>query len=128
MPNLMFKKLLILIAFMFFLSGCAESGGSGSSGSSGISVVPIGNGTALVSWVPPTQNSDGSSLADLAGFKIYYGTFPGDYDETVTISNPGLSSFLIENLGNSDWFFAMTAFNSSGIESVYSTEASKTIN
>jgi hypothetical protein len=122
MPNLMIKRLLILIAFIFFLSGC------GGSGSSGTSVVPQGNGTALVSWVPPTENTDSSSLTDLAGFKIYYGTFPGDYVKTVTINNPGLSSFLIDSLGSSDWFFAMTAFNSSGIESAYSTEASKTIN
>ena len=132
MPQLTVKRLLIYIAFLFFLNGCGSSGGGGSSGSdassSGVSVVPKGDGTALVSWTPPTQNTDGSPLTDLAGFKIYYGTFPGEYEEPKIVNNPGMSSLLVEDLGEADWFFAMTAFNTSGIESVYSDEVFKTIN
>jgi hypothetical protein len=63
----------------------------------------------------------------LAGFKIHYGTFPGEYDKTITINNPGTSSYLVEGLGAADWFFVMSAFNSSDIESAYSEEVFKTI-
>jgi len=38
-----------------------------------------------------------------------------------------LSSYLVENLASSDWFFVMTAFNTSGIESAYSAEVYKEI-
>ena len=38
-----------------------------------------------------------------------------------------MSSYLIEDLGESDWYFAMTAFNSLGIESDYSSEVYTTI-
>jgi hypothetical protein len=38
-----------------------------------------------------------------------------------------MSSYLVENLGESDWYFAMTAFNSLGIESVYSEEVYKAV-
>lgn len=31
-------------------------------------------GSATLSWTPPTKNTDGSRLTDLAGYKIYYGT------------------------------------------------------
>jgi hypothetical protein len=86
-----------------------------------------GKGTALVSWNPPTNNTDGSTITDLAGFKIYYGRFPGEYDQTITINNSGLLSYLVENLASSDWFFVMTAFNKSGIESAYSAEMYKEI-
>jgi hypothetical protein len=27
-----------------------------------------------LTWIQPTQNSDGSALTDLTGYKIYYGT------------------------------------------------------
>jgi hypothetical protein len=121
------KKLVVYIAFIFYLGGCAEGGSSGNSGS-GFNVERTGYGTALVSWTPPTENTDNSVLTDLAGFKIYYGENPGDYDKTITIKNSGLTSYMVENLASSDWYFVMTAFNVSGIESTYSAEVYKWIN
>jgi hypothetical protein len=117
---------LFYIAFLLYLGGCAQ-GGSGSD-SSGISIQRTGVGTAPVSWTPPTENTDGSALTDLAGYKVYFGTSPGGYGETITVNNPGLSSYLVGNLPVSDWYFVVTAFNSSGIESAYSTEAYIAIN
>jgi hypothetical protein len=105
------------------------SGAAGSVNSTvNVTVVLNNNGTALLSWTPPTENTDGSPLTDLAGYKIRYGNSPGSYNDTITINNPGLTSYLIENLASSDWYFVMTSFNSSGVESSYSTEVSKTIN
>jgi hypothetical protein len=148
MPLSTVTRLIICISFIFFLGGCGvelEEDGSligsrvaveetsnataaveGSSNET-TAVESTGKGTALVSWTPPTNNTDDSTLTDLAGFKIYYGTFPGEYDQTITINNSGLSSYLVENLASSDWFFVMTAFNSSGIESAYSAEVYKEI-
>ena len=149
MPLSTVTRLIICISFIFFLGGCGvelEEDGSligsrvaveetsnataaveGSSNET-TAVESTGKGTALVSWTPPTDNTDDSTLTDLAGFKIYYGMFPGDYDNTITINNAGLSSFLVENLHAADWFFVVTAINSSGIESSYSNEVFKTIN
>lgn len=93
-----------------------------------VAVVLNNNGTALLSWAPPTENTDGSSLTDLAGYKIRYGTSSGSYGSTITINNPGLTSYLIENLASADWYFVMTSFNSAGTESAYSVEVNKTIN
>ncbi len=91
-------------------------------------VVLNSSGTALMSWVPPTENEDNTTLTDLAGYRIYYGVSSGNYGDPIVIDNPGLSSYLIENLANATWYFSMTAVNSSGIESVNSLEVSKTIN
>jgi len=93
-----------------------------------VTVVLNNNGTALLSWTPPTENTDGSSLTDLVGYKIRYGVSPGSYSDTITINNPGLTSYLVENLASGDWYFVMTAFNSTGIESSSSIEVSKTVN
>jgi len=110
-----------------FTLTCSGAGGTVND-TVNVSVVLNNNGTASLSWAPPTENTDGSPLTDLAGYKIHYGTSPGSYGNTITINNPGLTSHLIENLASSDWYFVMTSFNSSGIESNYSTEVSKTIN
>jgi hypothetical protein len=110
-----------------FTLDCSGAGGTVND-TVNVAVVLSNNGTALLSWVPPTENTDGSTLTDLAGYKVYYGTSSGSYGAPITINDPGLSSYMVENLGISDWFFVMTAFKSSGIESSYSNEVSKTIN
>ncbi len=106
---------------------CSGAGGSGSDAVS-VTVVTVNNGTALLSWLPPTQNTDDSPLTDLAGFRIYYGTSSGNYSNTITLDNIGLTSYLVEDLAPATWYFTMTAFNSSGVESQYSVEGSKHIN
>jgi hypothetical protein len=93
-----------------------------------VGVVLNNNGTALLSWTPPTENTDSSALTDLAGYKIRYGASPGSYSDTITINNPGITTYLVENLASADWYFVMTSFNSTGIESSYSSEVSKTVN
>lgn len=85
------------------------------------------SGVATLSWTPPTTNLDGSVLANLAGYRIYYGTKPGDYPNVITIKGSGLSAYVIENLQPNTYYFAMTAYNTSGSESPYSNTASKTI-
>ena len=92
-----------------------------------VTVVLNNSGTALLSWTPPTENTDSSLLTDLAGYKIYYGTSPGSYSDTITINNPGLTSYLVENLASADWYFVMTSFNSNGTESGHSYEVSKSV-
>jgi hypothetical protein len=110
-----------------FILSCSDANGSVSDSVDVTITLSGDNGTALLSWTPPTQNTDGSVLTDLAGYKIYYGTASNNYSETITINNSGLSSYQIDNLTAADWYFVVTSINSSGIESSYSTEVSKTI-
>ncbi|MGC8522484.1 MAG: putative Ig domain-containing protein [Steroidobacteraceae bacterium] len=84
-------------------------------------------GTADVSWTPPTTNTDGSTLTDLAGYNIYYGTSPTALTQKVQVSNIGLTNYVISGLASGTWYFAVTAYTSSGAESAMSNVASKTI-
>ena len=86
-------------------------------------------GSATLSWQPPTQYEDGTPLTppDFAGYKIYWGTTPGDYPNSVTVNNPGLSSYMVENLAPGDYEFVATAFNAAGMESQFSNSVTKTI-
>ena len=91
-----------------------------------VSQTALGNVT--LSWVAPTQNSDGSPLMDLAGYKIYYGTSSRNYSHEIDINNAGMTTYVVDNLVPDTYFFAATSFNTSGVESDYSGEAVRTVN
>ncbi|HZX49313.1 MAG TPA: fibronectin type III domain-containing protein, partial [Nitrospirota bacterium] len=44
-------------------------------------------GQAILTWDPPTTNSDGSPLTDLAGYKVYYGPTSGNYSAVIDVAN-----------------------------------------
>lgn len=92
-----------------------------------VNVEQIALGAATLSWTPPTENTDGSALTDLAGYKVYYGRSQTSLDQIVTLTNPGLTSYMIENLSAATWYFAMTSYNTSYVESERSAVASKTV-
>jgi hypothetical protein len=92
-----------------------------------ITVNQVTNGTATISWTPPTRNTDGSPLTDLGGYRIYYGNSPSNMDQMVELSNPGLTTHVVQNLSPATWYFTMRAFRTNGTESEPSNIASKTI-
>jgi hypothetical protein len=93
-----------------------------------ITVNQISLGSATLSWTPPTEHTDGSALMDLDGFRIYYGTSLGNYPNQITINNPGITSYVVEDLTPDTWYFVMTSFDTSNMESDFSNVATKTIN
>ncbi len=92
-----------------------------------ITVNAIALGSVSLSWTPPTENEDGSNLSDLAGYKIYWGTIPGSYPNSVTINNASASTYIVDNLTAGTYEFVATSFNSAGVESAYSSPATKTV-
>ena len=93
-----------------------------------ITVVATSTGSATLSWTPPTQNTDGTALTDLAGYRVYWGTVQNNLANSVTLSNPGLTSYVVDQLTPATWYFATSALNSKGVESSRSNVASKVIN
>lgn len=92
-----------------------------------ISVSSTQPGAATLTWLPPTENTDGSPIEDLAGYRIRYGRHPAELTELQSIPNPGISSAVVENLSRGTWYFTVTAYNTAGIESEYSNLAEKVI-
>ena len=83
-------------------------------------------GQATLTWNPPTTNSDGTPLTDLGAYKVYYGTASGSYTTTVDVGN--VTSYTVTGLNNNaTYYFAATAYDTTGNESGYSNEVSKTI-
>jgi len=81
--------------------------------------------TANLSWTAPTTNTDGSTLTDLAGYKVYYGTASGSYTSSIDVGNT-LSYQVLSLTGGVTYYFAITAYDTSMNESAYSTEVIKT--
>ncbi len=72
---------------------------------------------------PPTTNTDGTPLGDLAGYKIYYGQSSGNYTVTVNVGN--VTSYPLPDLAEGKtYYFAATAYDVSGNESGFSNEVS----
>lgn len=90
-------------------------------------VSDVGNGTAMLSWAPPLENTDGSQLVDLVGYRVLYGRSADNLDRVITITNASLSAYLVEGLGLGTWYFSVVALNSRGAQSVPSNLATKTI-
>jgi len=84
-------------------------------------------GSATLKWQPPTSNTDGSPLTNLAGYVIRYGTSPAGLSTEVRIANPGLTTYMVSELTPATWYFQVSAYNTSGVESAPSATASKTI-
>jgi hypothetical protein len=84
-------------------------------------------GSATLDWMPPTENSDGTILSNLAGYTVYYGTSPGNLTQSVKITNPGLTAYTMTNLPSGTWYFAVTAYSSAGTESSRTATVSTTI-
>jgi hypothetical protein len=85
------------------------------------------DGSATLDWTPPTQNSDGTSLTNLAGYTVYYGTSPSNLNQSVKLTNPGLTAYTVSNLAPGTWYFAIASYSSNGAESTPSGVVSTTI-
>lgn len=122
------------------LAACNDSGnatGGSSAASTGVatsatSAASQGGTTdksVTLSWSPPTQNSDGSSLSNLAGYTLHYGTSSEDYTGSIEITNPTATSYVVSdsNFPPGTYYFAISAYNAQQVSSSLSGEVSITV-
>lgn len=136
-----------MVIALFSLAGCGGGGGSDAVQavpSTGAPAAPVTSapppapepsvappstmGSASLAWLPPTEKEDGSTLSDLAGYRIYAGRAQDALELVASLDNPGLSRHVVENLATGTWFFAITAVTHGGAESERSNLAQKAVN
>lgn len=93
-----------------------------------VNVTAPGNSpsSATLSWQAPGENTDGTALTNLTGYKIHYGTKPGTYTQTISVNTVGMTTYVVDNLAPGVYYFAITSVTQAG-ESELSGEASTTI-
>jgi Putative Ig domain len=91
------------------------------------STPPPATGSATIDWVPPTKNTNGSPLTDLAGVKIYYGTSAANLSKVVQVASSTQTSTTISNLAAGTWYFGGVSYTTTGAQSTMSTVVSLNI-
>lgn len=92
-----------------------------------ITVQAAATGSVTLSWTAPTTRTDGTALTDLAGYWIYYGTTQGTYPNSIKVTSAGVTTYVVDSLASGTYFFAASAYDTAGNESVKSTAASVTV-
>ena len=89
-------------------------------------VPPTGTGSARLTWVKPTKNTNGTTLTNLTGYKVYWGKTRGAYTNSTIVSSAAATSYTVNSLGSGTWYFVVTTIAGS-VESTQSNVASKVI-
>jgi hypothetical protein len=77
-------------------------------------------GQASLAWDPPDISTD------VTGYMLYYGTVSGAYSQSIDVGNT--TDYTVGNLiDGKTYYFAVTAYNAAGYQSVYSNEVSLTL-
>ncbi len=108
-------------------TGSTSTGSTSGSGSSGTTGSSTSGDTISVSWLAPTENTDGSALTNLAGYTIYYGSSASAMTQKVSINTVGELSYVLSNLTPGTWYLEVVAINSAGVQSAPSSIVSVTL-
>jgi Putative Ig domain len=83
-------------------------------------------GSAVVNWTPPTSNTNGTPLTNLAGIRIYYGSSAANLSQSVQLAATQTTT-TISNLASGTWYFAGAVFTSTGAQSSMSSVVSASV-
>jgi hypothetical protein len=129
-----FPALAALLGLSSMLAGCDDSADSASAPASttattsttAATVTSI-DGAAKLTWVAPTEDTNGAPVSGLAGYYIYYGTDKSDLSQVIPITGADTTTYVVNGLGAGTYYFAVSAYNTMGMDSTQSDIASVTI-
>jgi hypothetical protein len=117
-PTRRYSSSLLLLAIGSLLVACG-GGGDGGDGGGGAPACVTGPNPTVLEWDPVSD-------ANLAGYRIYYGTSSLTYPQSVDVGNN--TTFTVTRLSSGrTYYFAATAYTGLNDESVISNEVCKTI-
>lgn len=87
-------------------------------------------GSFSLSWTAPSTRADGTplSLADIGGYRVYYGASVGNYPNSVDITNGSVTSVVINNVPGGTYQVVMSTLDSNSVEGAQSAPITKVAN
>jgi hypothetical protein len=84
-------------------------------------------GSIKLSWIPPTKNTDGTPVTNLAGYHIYYGTNPSELVLWTNVVGADSTAYVVGDLAHGTYYFSVVAYNAAGLDSGQSNVTNETI-
>jgi len=114
-PIVSYYRLFLICILLLVAPACSSSGPTQTSETAATSKI------ATLSW-------DAVSHPDLQGYKIYMATVTGGYGAPISTVSKDDTRYTVTGLETGvTYFFVVTAYNSSGVESSFSNEVSTII-
>ena len=86
--------------------------------------IPVFGASVTATFDAPTLNADGSTLTDLAGYKVHYGIATGVYTTSVDIGLTTTAAIDCGDVESATFYFNVTAYDTGGNDSAYNGEQS----
>lgn len=135
-----FAKMLIPVIMAILLGACGGGGGgetastdTSTSTSSTSNTFPpassVSTSSATIGWTAPVARADQTplSLADIGGYRVYYGASEGDYTNSIDVDDGTAEQVTLTELPLGTYYFVVTTYDVDGRESVYSPVVIKKI-
>ena len=92
-------------------------------------VAPEGIPAVTLSWVAPSEREDGSplSMAEIAGYRVYYGRSQGNYTHTIDVNNASTMEITLSDLAAGNYYMVVTTVDVDGRESLNSDETTRNL-
>ena len=87
------------------------------------------NGDITISWVAPVEREDGTpiSMSEIAGYRVYYGTSPGNYTYQVEVADSATMQATLSDLAAGTYYIVVRTYDMDGRESGNSMMVTGTI-
>ena len=120
-------------SYLLIVAQLVACGGGGSNSHEAYDSFPLFSqapaSRATLSWTAPVARSDQTplSLADIGGYRVYYGTVEGEYPYQIDVNDGTAVEVVIKYLTPGTYYFVVTTYDTEGRESEYSKQVVKTI-
>jgi len=86
-------------------------------------------GNIKLSWSAPSTRTDGQplSLAEIDGYRVYYGAKKGDYVKGADVKDGAAEAVTVTNVPVGKYYVVMTTYDVNGVESGYSQSIKKNV-
>ena len=122
--GIMTKALIWILPIIIVISGCELPDDEVGTSSVQIGTSSVQRGVLTINWVAPSTREDGTPLllSEIETYNIYYGSSPGDYQNTIDNSNVTTDSVYITDFPSGTYYFVLTTVTYDGLQSVFSEE------